>query len=305
MSKATAKEPFLPMFVGDFMAATGEWEGEEQAIYALLLMHQWAIGTLPTEVTKLARLIRWDIRNFEKYWPVVSSKFVERDGRLVNIRLEEHRAKSRAISEKRSNIGKLGAEAKWQTDGNSHAGGVANASGEDGKSHDFANGKRNAIHPIPSHPIHSKSSHSVAEDNTLELGSAGADAPGRSASRVQPVTDPRVGRVFEHWKATHNHPRAQLDPKRRKVIVHALKTYAEADLCQAISGYLNSPHHMGENERNTRYDDLELFLRDAKHIDAGLRYHAEPPRTSLSEKSRRIVAQTEDWVPPEERHASQ
>jgi len=51
-------------------------------------------------------------------------------------------------------------------------------------------------------------------------------------------------------------------------------------------------------------DDIELFLRDAKHIDAGLKAYAEPPRTALSAKSRRIVAQTDDWVPPEERHAA-
>jgi hypothetical protein len=102
----------------------------------------------------------------------------------------------------------------------------------------------------------------------------------------------------------HNHPRSQLDEKRRKVIRHALKRYSEADLCMAISGYLNSPHHMGENDRNAVYDDIELLLRDAKHIDAGLKFHADPPRTDLSAKSRRIVQQTDDWVPPEERHAN-
>jgi hypothetical protein len=109
--------------------------------------------------------------------------------------------------------------------------------------------------------------------------------------------------VFDHWRQEHQHPRAQLDPKRRKAILHALKHYSEADVCQAVSGYLNSPHHMGENDRNTKFDDIELFLRDAKHIDQGLKLYAEPPRTGLSEKSRRIVSQTEDWVPPEERHA--
>ncbi|HWH41804.1 MAG TPA: hypothetical protein VNU21_18280, partial [Usitatibacter sp.] len=113
-----------------------------------------------------------------------------------------------------------------------------------------------------------------------------------------------VLRVFAHWRSTHNHPRSQLDDKRRKVIVHALKRYSESDVCQAISGYLNSPHHMGENDRNTKFDDIELLLRDAKHIDAGLKLYAEPPRTDLSVQTRRIVRQTEDWVPPEERHAA-
>ncbi len=112
-----------------------------------------------------------------------------------------------------------------------------------------------------------------------------------------------AARVFAHWRQTWNHPRAQLDAKRRRVIREALKLYTEDDLCQCITGYLNSPHHTGRNERNTVYDDIETLLRDAKHIDAGLKFHAEPPRTDLSDKTRRIIDQTEGWVPPEMRNA--
>lgn len=113
-----------------------------------------------------------------------------------------------------------------------------------------------------------------------------------------------VQRVFNHWRDIHRKPRAQLDDKRRKLIRTALGAYSEADLCQAISGYLNSPHHMGQNERSTVYDDIGLLLRDAEHIDAGIRFHVEPPRTDLSAQTKRIVAATEDWVPPEIRHAA-
>src|SRR5688572_7780594 len=54
-----------------------------------------------------------------------------------------------------------------------------------------------------------------------------------------------VERVFEHWQSVHNHPGAKLDPKRKRVILNALKNYSADDLCRAISGYKNSPHHMG------------------------------------------------------------
>lgn len=89
-------------------------------------------------------------------------------------------------------------------------------------------------------------------------------------------------RVFEHWRQVHQHPKAKLDPKRRRVICAALKSYTEADLCEAISGYRNSPHHMGENDRRAVYDDIELLLRDAKHIEAGLRFaKASPPSRGI------------------------
>lgn len=113
-----------------------------------------------------------------------------------------------------------------------------------------------------------------------------------------------ISKVFIHWQQVHRKPRAKLDDKRRAAIRKALKHYSEADLCQAISGYLNSPHHMGQNQTATVYDDIELFLRDSKHVDAGLRFYAEPPRTDLSPKTRAIVAATESWSPPEIRHAA-
>ena len=112
-----------------------------------------------------------------------------------------------------------------------------------------------------------------------------------------------VDRVFEHWRTVHGHPQAKLDAKRRKLIRDALKGYSEADLCQSISGYKNSPHHQGQNDKATVYDAIELLLRDAKHIDAGLRFYRDPPRTDLSTLTRRNVAAVENWVPPEMRAA--
>lgn len=141
--------------------------------------------------------------------------------------------------------------------------------------------------------VSSKTLSSSGPDVPGETSAAGPPEPDRSAAQI-------VDRVFLHWRETWGHPRAKLDEKRRRRIRDALRLgYSEADLCQAISGYRNSPHHTGQNDRDTVFDDLELLLRDAKHIDAGLRFYAEPPRTNLSAQTRRIIDQTADWVPPE------
>lgn len=76
--------------------------------------------------------------------------------------------------------------------------------------------------------------------------------------------------VFEHWRATR-HPRAKATPERKRLIAKALKVYSVADLQLAITGVTKSPHHMGENGTRTVYDDIELILRDAKHIESFLR----------------------------------
>lgn len=113
-----------------------------------------------------------------------------------------------------------------------------------------------------------------------------------------------VQRVFEHWRTEWGHPKAALDEKRRKLIRLRLRDYPAETLCQAISGYLNSPHHCGQNDRATVYDAIELFLRDSAHIDAGLRFADAPPRADQSTLTRRNVAAIADWVPPELRNVA-
>lgn len=77
--------------------------------------------------------------------------------------------------------------------------------------------------------------------------------------------------VFEHWRQTLRHFKAKATPERKRILTKALKLYSVEDLQRAITGCSRSPHHMGQNERQTVYDDLELILRDAKHIESFMR----------------------------------
>lgn len=108
-----AKEPFLPLFFGDFLGATATWSGEEQALYLLLLGYQWASGPLPTEMQKLSCMARYEQKRFRKLWETVSKKFAVVDGGLLNLRLEEHRKKANDLAEVASARGKAGAMKRW------------------------------------------------------------------------------------------------------------------------------------------------------------------------------------------------
>lgn len=136
---------------------------------------------------------------------------------------------------------------------------------------------------------------------------AEAEAEAEKKVPTEPVERNRstgdVEAVFAHWQSIHGHPSAKLDDKRRRLIRLALKSYTRNDLCEAISGYQNSPHHMGQNDRGTVYDSIELLLRDAQHIDAGLAFAKNPPR-NVSSLTRKNIAAVEDWVPPEVRNAT-
>lgn len=196
--KASSKEPFLPLFFGDFLAATAEWEGEERALYLLLLGYQWSLGSLPVEPRKLCKLVGWSESLFEQCWPTVSAKFFQQGTRLLNHRLEQHRAKTHELSQKNSASGKKGAATRWHKDGERHTENMASAiqnngerhaerySGEDGERH--KNGRRtlqkrhpktngvtdsNPSHPILSHPSEQPSSAA----HTSPQGETDADAP--------------------------------------------------------------------------------------------------------------------------------
>jgi uncharacterized protein YdaU (DUF1376 family) len=112
---AKEKEPFLPLFFGDFLASTAYWRGEEQGLYLLLLGYQWSSGPLPMNTEDIATVARYDHKHFLKLWARVGTKFVRTSSGLLNERLEEVRARSRDISRKRAEVGKRGGDSKWQS----------------------------------------------------------------------------------------------------------------------------------------------------------------------------------------------
>jgi uncharacterized protein YdaU (DUF1376 family) len=103
-----SKQPFLPLFFGDLLASTATWEGEERALYILLLAYQWTGGALPSDQRKLARMAQFDQKNFSVLWETVGKKFIESDAGLINVRLEQHRERANEISNKRANAGAIG-----------------------------------------------------------------------------------------------------------------------------------------------------------------------------------------------------
>lgn len=112
-------------------------------------------------------------------------------------------------------------------------------------------------------------------ENTAET--TAEETPPAEAEEVQ--SDAAViDEVFEFWKTAMSHPRAKVDDKRKKLIRKALKLYELSDLKDAIIGCTLSPYHMGHNDVKTRYDSLELILRDASHIDRFISYKLNPPK---------------------------
>lgn len=74
--------------------------------------------------------------------------------------------------------------------------------------------------------------------------------------------------VFDAWlTSTARTSRTVLSPKRRRLIVAALKAYPLDDVLAAVDGWRFSPFHRGENVSRTVYNDLTVLLRDAGQIE--------------------------------------
>ena len=90
------------------------------------------------------------------------------------------------------------------------------------------------------------------------------------------------------------------DAKRQRIIRRALKTHPVADLLDAVQGWQHSPHHRGENDSGTVYNDLGLLLRDAEHIEKfrDLERGIGRPRPALRAVSRReqVIADQNSYL---------
>lgn len=119
MSDATNKAPAYPWYPRDFAAdePVQLMTLTEEGAYRRLLDHQWLHGSIPGEMSQLARICKnIPVREMTKLWRALDHCFSRMEGqppRFQNRRLERVRQERREYRDKQSASGKLGAEAAW------------------------------------------------------------------------------------------------------------------------------------------------------------------------------------------------
>lgn len=97
-------------------------------------------------------------------------------------------------------------------------------------------------------------------------------------------------RVFDAWvegraelarRTARRVGTVSLDSKRMNLIKRALSDYPIDEVLDAVRGWLNSPYHCGRNDQRKVYNDLDLLLRDASHIERFRDYHRDDPSTPI------------------------
>lgn len=113
---------------------------------------------------------------------------------------------------------------------------------------------------------------------------------------VPPTPKPRsdVDAVWQAYAETV--PRVRITKQRQELIKRRLKDYSVEDLCRSIRGYGKSKFHAGENERGIKYQTLELWLRDAAHVEAGWRYGEQTDGKAKTLQQRGLAGIEDTWA---------
>ena len=103
--------PAFSFYPADFLAdeQVSAMTFAERGLYITLLCHAWREGSIPSELSEIARLVREPVHSLKRLWAHVAPCFRARsDGRLIQPRLEETRQKQIAHREKQAENGKQG-----------------------------------------------------------------------------------------------------------------------------------------------------------------------------------------------------
>lgn len=113
--RITSVDYVMNFWVKDFFASTMTMSGPEAAAYALSLLVAWSQGaSLPTDVEKIRRALRYDQDEWATIWPAIESKWkitadatcrvngrMKREWEDAQARLETYRRRSRVGNQKR------------------------------------------------------------------------------------------------------------------------------------------------------------------------------------------------------------
>lgn len=74
--------------------------------------------------------------------------------------------------------------------------------------------------------------------------------------------------VFAFWQEHLNHPRSIFDSKRERAVTARLKDgFTVEQLKTAVRGCKLTPFNMGQNDRHTVYDDIQIICESAKNVE--------------------------------------
>ncbi len=104
---------YMPFYVGDYLADTGQLTLEAHGAYFLLLINMWRReGSLSAAPSSIRRILRCDKEQFLRVWKEIEEFFPESGGRITNSRITRELKRLRKWSEAGKTAGLKSAESR-------------------------------------------------------------------------------------------------------------------------------------------------------------------------------------------------
>lgn len=112
MKREAKRDTWIPLYIGDYLADTSRLNTEQHGAYLLLLMDYWRQGPPPDDDATLANIAKLPMDRWLAHRPTLERLFRVVDGTWTQKRVEQEKARTTTVSEKRRAAGKAGALAK-------------------------------------------------------------------------------------------------------------------------------------------------------------------------------------------------
>ena len=110
-----SSKAWFPLYVGDILADTMDFEADEFGAYMFLLLHYWSKqGPITSKPSDLRKICRLSPHRFTKISSKILQKFILKNGKYLHNRMDREIAKAVEISNKRAEAGRAGGVANAQ-----------------------------------------------------------------------------------------------------------------------------------------------------------------------------------------------
>jgi len=230
---------FYKRYPGDYMRDTADLTLAQHGAYTLMLDHYYSTGEpLPKEgLYRICRAFEEDERKavdfiLSKFFTLTSSGYVSKRAEK-----ELKSAADRAAIAREN--GKKGGRPKTNNETKTEPTGLAKI-----------NQKETQSESLP--------------DTRSQTSEARLQKPDNKPLSA----DTDVVEIFNYWKQVMGKQgNTLLSQKRKKKIEARLKEYPIDEIKRAIDNCKLSPHHQGQNDQGTVYDDIELICRNPENIE--------------------------------------
>jgi uncharacterized protein YdaU (DUF1376 family) len=107
-------DTWMPLFVGDYLKATGRLTCEQHGAYLQLILDYWVNGAPPDDDAVLARIVGLDARTWRRHRPIIERYFIIAGGQWRHKRVDQELAGASERSGKAAAKARAAAEARWE-----------------------------------------------------------------------------------------------------------------------------------------------------------------------------------------------